>query len=104
MIHPLKAATSFECDGCGHHASFHKMDNQTDEETVLRWKAFDTDRDQHYAQQSHIMDTYGEAFGKGASKRRRIEDGPTEEDTAAEEVVELPRREVARVKRRVNGK
>lgn len=39
MLHPLKGATSFECDGCGHHASFHKMDNQQDEETERRWKS-----------------------------------------------------------------
>ncbi|KAL8883667.1 MAG: hypothetical protein Q9215_008101 [Flavoplaca cf. flavocitrina] len=38
MIHPLKASTSFECDGCGHHASFHKMDNHQDDETVRRWR------------------------------------------------------------------
>ena len=75
-----------------------------DEETVLRWKAYDNDRDQHHARQTHLMDTYVEAFGKGAAKRRKIEDVPNEEDTSAEEVVELPRREVARVKRRVNGK
>lgn len=75
-----------------------------DEETVLRWKAFDTGRDQHHVRQSRIMGTYVEAFGNESPKRRRIEDGPAEEDTAAEEVVEIPRREVARVKRRVNGK
>lgn len=39
MIHPLKASTSFECDGCGHHASFHKMDNHQDDETVRQWKS-----------------------------------------------------------------
>lgn len=39
MIHPLKAATSFECDGCGHHASFHKMDNRQDEEYERQWKS-----------------------------------------------------------------
>ncbi|KAL8684415.1 MAG: hypothetical protein Q9218_008304 [Villophora microphyllina] len=39
MIHPLKAATSFECDGCGHHASFHKMDNKQDEEYERQWKS-----------------------------------------------------------------
>ncbi|KAI4089426.1 MAG: hypothetical protein LQ348_005399 [Seirophora lacunosa] len=38
MLNPLKAATSFECDGCGHHASFHKMESREDEETVSRWK------------------------------------------------------------------
>lgn len=38
MLNPLKAPTSFECDGCGHHASFHKMDNRQDEESVRSWK------------------------------------------------------------------
>lgn len=80
------------------------MDNQMDEETVRRWKAFDNDRDQRYAQRSLVMDTYVEAFGKGTAKRRKIEDGPTEEDMSDEEVVELPRRETARVKKRASGK
>ena len=38
MIHPLKAATSFDCDGCGHHASFHQLQNPQEEETVKRWR------------------------------------------------------------------
>ena len=38
MVHPLKVATSFECDGCGHHASFHQMSNPSDEEIVRQWK------------------------------------------------------------------
>ncbi|KAL8702451.1 MAG: hypothetical protein Q9201_004375 [Fulgogasparrea decipioides] len=37
----LQGATSFDCDGCGHHASFHKMDNRQDEETERRWKSAD---------------------------------------------------------------
>lgn len=39
MVHPLKAATSFDCDGCGHHASFHQMENPAEEEAARRWKA-----------------------------------------------------------------
>ncbi|KAL6712758.1 hypothetical protein ACLMJK_009696 [Lecanora helva] len=31
MLHPLKAATSYDCDGCGHHACFHEMGNPLDE-------------------------------------------------------------------------
>ncbi|KAF3910750.1 hypothetical protein ABW21_db0209820 [Orbilia brochopaga] len=31
MVHPLKATSSFDCDGCGHHASFHKMKSHEDE-------------------------------------------------------------------------
>ena len=46
MIHPVKAATSFECDGCGHHASFHKMENKADDETVNRWKVTEAEKDQ----------------------------------------------------------
>ncbi|KAF2726244.1 hypothetical protein K431DRAFT_199057, partial [Polychaeton citri CBS 116435] len=37
MLHPVKAATSFECDGCGHHASFHTMDNPTDDAVAQKW-------------------------------------------------------------------
>jgi len=39
MTHPLHAATSFECDGCGHHASFHMLVNKDEDEVVARWKA-----------------------------------------------------------------
>lgn len=39
MVHPLKAATSFDCDGCGHHASFHQMENPAEEEAARRWRA-----------------------------------------------------------------
>ena len=35
MVHPLKAATTFDCDGCGHHASFHKLVS-AEEEAILR--------------------------------------------------------------------
>ncbi|KAG0130450.1 hypothetical protein HOY82DRAFT_371603 [Tuber indicum] len=27
MLNPLQAASSFACDGCGHHASFHNLSN-----------------------------------------------------------------------------
>jgi hypothetical protein len=39
MAHPLKANASFECDGCGHHASFHDLENRREEEIVRRRKA-----------------------------------------------------------------
>ena len=42
MIHPVKAATSFECDGCAHHASYHKMENKDEEEVISRWRAAST--------------------------------------------------------------
>ncbi|PSN73435.1 hypothetical protein BS50DRAFT_464974, partial [Corynespora cassiicola Philippines] len=37
MLHPLKSTSSFECDGCNHHASFHSMENKSDEEIRKRW-------------------------------------------------------------------
>ena len=46
MIHPVKATTSFECDGCGHHASFHKMENTADDEVVKRWRAENETKEQ----------------------------------------------------------
>lgn len=32
MLNPLQAASSFLCDGCGHHASFHNLRNPSEEE------------------------------------------------------------------------
>lgn len=39
MIHPLKAAASFDCDGCGHHACFHQLESKEEEGVVRRWRA-----------------------------------------------------------------
>ncbi|KAF2674144.1 hypothetical protein BT63DRAFT_473918 [Microthyrium microscopicum] len=38
MLNPLKAATSYDCDGCGHHASFHILENKVEEEILKKWK------------------------------------------------------------------
>ncbi|KAI2486650.1 hypothetical protein Ptr902_00783 [Pyrenophora tritici-repentis] len=38
MLHPLKVASSYECDGCGHHASFHSMENKAEDEIRKRWE------------------------------------------------------------------
>lgn len=44
MAHPLKADATFDCDGCGHHASFHDLENKQEEEIMRRWKAEETRR------------------------------------------------------------
>ena len=31
MLHPTKIASSFECDGCGHHASYHAMRSRAED-------------------------------------------------------------------------
>ncbi|KIW07512.1 uncharacterized protein PV09_01477 [Verruconis gallopava] len=36
MAHPLKMASSFQCDGCGHHACFHDMENPKDDAVFKR--------------------------------------------------------------------
>ncbi|USP81628.1 hypothetical protein yc1106_08902 [Curvularia clavata] len=38
MLHPLKSSSSYECDGCGHHASFHNMENKMEDEIRKRWE------------------------------------------------------------------
>lgn len=37
MLHPVKAATSFDCDGCSHHASFHSLENVAEDAILKRW-------------------------------------------------------------------
>ncbi|KAL1311607.1 hypothetical protein AAFC00_001719 [Neodothiora populina] len=37
MLHPVKAAASFECDGCNHHASFHSLENPAEDAVLSKW-------------------------------------------------------------------
>ncbi|KAM0708288.1 hypothetical protein Q7P35_004939 [Cladosporium inversicolor] len=37
MLHPIKAASSFECDGCSHHASFHSLENPAEDAIRQKW-------------------------------------------------------------------
>jgi hypothetical protein len=76
MIHPLKAATSFDCDGCGHHASFHRMQNPEDEEIARRWKQEEATRERQGTRvvERERFEEVLTDFGPG--KRRRIEAPP----------------------------
>ncbi|KAF2488502.1 hypothetical protein BU16DRAFT_473881 [Lophium mytilinum] len=38
MLHPLKSSSTFECDGCSHHASFHNLENKAEDEVRKRWE------------------------------------------------------------------
>ncbi|KAF9700302.1 hypothetical protein EKO04_001293 [Ascochyta lentis] len=38
MLHPLKSSSSYECDGCNHHASFHSMENKAEDEIRKKWE------------------------------------------------------------------
>lgn len=79
MLHPVKAATSFECDGCGHHASFHSMENKDEDEVVKRWEA-----------EKSKDEAKGQSGAGAGRKRRRIAEKPAN-DTGAElrEVLEI---------------
>lgn len=41
-----QSTTSFECDGCGHHASFHSMENEQEQRIISKWAEEDTTRQQ----------------------------------------------------------
>ncbi|KAF3006570.1 hypothetical protein E8E13_006642 [Curvularia kusanoi] len=38
MLHPMKSSSSYECDGCNHHASFHSMENKAEDEIRKKWE------------------------------------------------------------------
>jgi uncharacterized protein YjbJ (UPF0337 family) len=38
LLTHIQSASSYECDGCSHHASFHSMENKTEDEVRKRWE------------------------------------------------------------------
>ncbi|KAE9987101.1 hypothetical protein EG328_003883 [Venturia inaequalis] len=90
MIHPMKATTSFDCDGCSHHASFHTMDNPLDTETIKRWAAAEQDN-------AATMTTAGTIGAGGSRKRQRreIENGNSFVEESAGPSGAVPRRKAA---------
>ncbi|MCJ1250733.1 hypothetical protein MMC30_007961 [Trapelia coarctata] len=65
MIHPVKAATTFECDGCAHHASYHKMDNKAEDEVLSRWR----NASGNFDREAYMMD---DEVQEALSKRQRL--------------------------------
>ncbi|KAI4745139.1 hypothetical protein E4T50_04540 [Aureobasidium sp. EXF-12298] len=65
MLHPVKAATSFECDGCSHHASYHNLDNPSEDAILAKWSA-----------QEKTMTTQQQATTSSRNKRKRITSQP----------------------------
>ncbi|TID16519.1 hypothetical protein E6O75_ATG11637 [Venturia nashicola] len=70
MIHPMKATTSFDCDGCAHHASFHTMENPLETEIIKRWAASEQDNTNTSTTSSTTV-----AGGSRKRPRRAIENG-----------------------------
>ncbi|KAL1594423.1 hypothetical protein SLS60_010183 [Paraconiothyrium brasiliense] len=92
MLHPLKSTSSFECDGCAHHASFHSMENKEEDEVRKRWEQ--EARDKALREQQELLDRPRKrlreiGFGGGdssGSQVRAIERGrmTPDEETASE--------------------
>ncbi|KAF2091668.1 hypothetical protein K490DRAFT_61100 [Saccharata proteae CBS 121410] len=87
MVHPLKASksstvrtgtgnvtvsTSFECDGCSHHASFHNMSNAVDDAVVAAWAEKARQQQQQQEQERSA------ASRSNKRPRRAIEAAPRE--------------------------
>lgn len=72
-----QAATSFECDGCGHHASFHSLENPAEDAVIKKWSEQET-------ASSHSKQT---AAGASNKKRRLL--ASTAAETGDADVVEL---------------
>ncbi|KAK6441610.1 hypothetical protein LTR95_002148 [Oleoguttula sp. CCFEE 5521] len=85
MLHPIKAASSFECDGCAHHASFHSLENPAEDAVVKKWAA----AEQLAKEQQQAI------AGAGGSKKRKLlverDTGASAELVELEEVVEVAR-------------
>ncbi|KAF2874407.1 hypothetical protein BDV95DRAFT_592490 [Massariosphaeria phaeospora] len=54
MLHPLKSGSSFECDGCSHHASFHSMENKAEDEIRKRWEQEARDKDKKQQEEDQV--------------------------------------------------
>jgi len=59
-----QALTSFECDGCGHHASFHNLENKQEDAILKRWEEEAKEKDIQVLPE------------RAAKKRRRAIEGP----------------------------
>lgn len=66
----LQAATSFECDGCAHHASYHSMENPQEDAIILKWK----NQEAALVLSHDRQDRSEVASSRSGSKRKRITD------------------------------
>lgn len=73
-----KAATSFECDGCQHHASYHSLENPEEDAVLKKWEAHETSNT-----------TLKHAITGANRKRKRIAAKPPGEDQDLREIIEL---------------
>ncbi|KAK3698896.1 hypothetical protein LTR37_016773 [Vermiconidia calcicola] len=74
MLHPVKAATSFECDGCNHHASFHSLENPAEDAVIKKWEVVEKEK---------------QATVGASKKRKRIAEKAEDRMPGVFEIVEL---------------
>jgi hypothetical protein len=73
----VQSSSSYECDGCGHHASFHNMENKSDDEIRKRWEqeAKDRARREEQAQQRPKKRIREIEYNGAADAAQQNEDG-----------------------------
>jgi hypothetical protein len=82
MLHPVKAATSFECDGCNHHASFHSLENPAEDAILKKWEAQEQESEKGKAMQAI-------AGVSAAKKRKRVKEKAEEDEVRVVEILDV---------------
>ncbi|KAF2689914.1 hypothetical protein K458DRAFT_439054 [Lentithecium fluviatile CBS 122367] len=91
MLHPLKSSSSYECDGCTHHASFHSMENKEEDAIRKRWEQAAKERQAREEElaarpKKRLREIEYNAGAVGAAQVRALESGMlTPEGDAASE-------------------
>lgn len=95
MVHPLKANASFDCDGCGHHASFHDLENRREEEVIRRWEAEEASRRcMEQTQGMSQADSMRLQISEPLTKRKRKRSVQANADLTGAAVVDLSGRDI----------
>ena len=73
----LQAASSFDCDGCAHHASFHSLENAAEDAVLQKW-----------AEQQAVTTKERQTItGASSKKRKLITEKPNEDEGDDLEVI-----------------
>jgi hypothetical protein len=88
MLNPIQAASTYTCDGCSHHASFHVLKNEEDGDSdfvapphqvagvkrreIVDLSGEEEDEDEEENGRRRINGAGGEANGNNAKRRRGL--------------------------------
>jgi len=99
MLHPLKSSSTFECDGCSHHASFHNLENKAEDEVQKRWeieqKARETEAQANNTLKSRKRPRQIEAAASTSNGRLLIEEHAFDDDEGSDTVSTITTRSKA---------